>query len=49
MVAGVQMPVQSIGGGQIQFTLNQPFNGAQVPVTVVLDGASSAPFTILVN
>ena len=47
MVAGVSMPVQSIGGGQIQFTLNQSFNGAQVPVTVVLDGAPSAPFTIL--
>jgi hypothetical protein len=49
MVAGVPMPVQQISASQIQFTLNQSFNGAQVPVTIVLDGASSAPFTILAN
>jgi hypothetical protein len=49
LVGGVPMPVQSIGGGQVQFTLNQSFNGAQVPVTIVLDGAPSAPFTILAN
>jgi uncharacterized protein (TIGR03437 family) len=49
LVAGVSMPVQSIGGGQIQFALNQSFGGTDVPVTVVLDGAPSAPFTILAN
>ena len=49
MVAGVPMPVQQISASQIQFTLNQSFNGAQVPVTIVLDGASSAGFTILAN
>jgi hypothetical protein len=47
MVAGVSMPVQSISASQIQFTLSQSFNGAQVPVTIVVDGSSSAPFTIL--
>jgi len=47
MVAGVSMPVQSISASQIQFTLNQSFNGTQVPVTIVVDGSSSAPFTIL--
>ncbi len=49
MVAGVSMPVQQIGASQIQFTLNQSFNGTQVPVTIVVDGSSSAPFTILAN
>jgi hypothetical protein len=49
MVAGVPMPVQQISASQIQFTLNQSFNGAQVPVTIVLDGAPSAGFTILAN
>lgn len=47
MVAGVSMPVQLVSAGQIQFTLNQSFNGTQVPVTIVVDGSSSAPFTIL--
>ncbi|MGO9009155.1 MAG: IPT/TIG domain-containing protein [Bryobacteraceae bacterium] len=47
MVAGVAMPVQSISASQIQFTLNQSFNGTQVPVTIVVDGSSSAPFVIL--
>jgi len=47
MVAGVSMPVQQISAGQIQFILNQSFQSAQVPVTIVLDGAPSAPFTIL--
>jgi hypothetical protein len=47
MVAGVSMPVQLISASQIQFTLNQSFSGAQVPVTIVVDGTSSAPFTIL--
>lgn len=46
-VAGVAMPVQLVSASQIQFTLNQSFNGAQVPVTIVVDGSSSAPFTIL--
>jgi len=49
MVAGVSMPVQQIGGSQIQFILNQSFHGAQVPVTIVVDGSSSAPFAILAN
>ncbi|MGB7759123.1 MAG: matrixin family metalloprotease [Bryobacteraceae bacterium] len=49
MVAGVPMPVQQITAGQIQFTLSQSFNGAQVPVTIVVDGSSGAPFTILAN
>jgi len=49
LVAGVSMPVQQIGASQIQFLLNQSFHGAQVPVTVVLDGAPSGPFTILAN
>ncbi len=48
-VAGVSMPVQSIGASQIQFTLNQSFNATQVPVTIVVDGSSSAPFTILAD
>ena len=47
MVAGVPMPVQFVSASQIQFTLNQSFNGAQVPVTIVVDGSSSAPFNIL--
>jgi len=47
MVAGVSMPVQSISAGQIQFTLNQSFKGAVVPVTIVVDGSASAPFLIL--
>jgi len=46
-VAGVAMPVQLVSASQIQFTLNQSFNGTQVPVTIVVDGSSSAPFTIL--
>jgi hypothetical protein len=46
-VAGVPMPVQSISASQIQFTLNQSFKGILVPVTIVVDGSSSAPFTIL--
>lgn len=49
MVAGVSMPVQQIGASQIQFTLNQSFNGTEVPVTIVVDGSSSAAFTILAN
>jgi len=49
VVAGVSMPVQQISAGQIQCILNQSFHGAQVPVTIVLDGAPSAPFTILAN
>jgi len=46
-VAGVPMPVQLVSASQIQFTLNQSFNGTQVPVTIVVDGSSSAPFPIL--
>ncbi|HEY1219955.1 MAG: matrixin family metalloprotease [Bryobacteraceae bacterium] len=49
MVAGVSMPVQQISASQIQFTLNQSFNGTQVPVTIVVDGSAGAPFTILAN
>ncbi len=49
MVGGVSMPVQQVGASQIQFTLNQSFNGTQVPVTIVVDGSSSAPFLILAN
>jgi len=41
------MPVQLVSATQIQFTLNQSFNGAQVPVTIVVDGSSSAPFPIV--
>jgi hypothetical protein len=48
-VAGVSMPVQLVSANQIQFTLNQSFNGAQVPVTIVVDGSSSAAFLILAN
>jgi len=49
LVAGVSMPVQLISAGQVQFTLSQSFGGTQVPVTIVVDGAPSAPFTILAN
>ena len=49
LVAGVSMPVQQITSGQVQFTLNQSFNGTDVPVTVAVDGSSGAPFVILAN
>ena len=47
LVAGTSMPVQSVSAAEIQFTLSQSFNGALVPVTIVVDGSSSAPFMIL--
>jgi uncharacterized protein (TIGR03437 family) len=49
LVAGVAMPVQQISASQVQFTLNQSFNGTDVPVTIVVDGSSSAPFVILAD
>jgi len=48
-VAGVSMPIQLVSANQIQFSLNQSFNGAQVPVTIVVDGSSSAAFNMLAN
>jgi uncharacterized protein (TIGR03437 family) len=51
MVSGIDMPVQQIlplgnGGWQIQILLTQSFGGAQAPVTISVDGSSSAPFLI---
>jgi uncharacterized protein (TIGR03437 family) len=54
MVAGLDMPVQQIAplaGGvyQIQIVLTQSFGGVQAPVTLSVDGSSSAPFFITVR
>ena len=54
MVSGLDMPVQQIfpqanGVYQIQIVLTQSFGGGQAPVTVSVDGSSSAPFFITVR
>ena len=53
-VSGISMPVLGIapasnGQFQIQIILTQSFAGAQVPLAVVVDGSSSAPFSITVR
>ena len=50
-VAGIAMPVSQItqsGGNtyQVQFSMQQSFGGSQVPVTVLVDGASNGSYTI---
>ena len=54
MVSGVDMPVQQIlplpnGVYQIQIVVTQSFGSAPAPVTVSVDGSSSAPFPITVR
>jgi hypothetical protein len=48
-VSGLSMPVIQAGNGQVQFVLSQSFGGAQVPVVVLVDGSTSAAFTIAVR
>jgi uncharacterized protein (TIGR03437 family) len=54
MVSGIDMPVQQVlpvsnGTYQIQIVLIQSFGGGQAPVTVSVDGSSSAPYFIAVR
>jgi uncharacterized protein (TIGR03437 family) len=54
MVGGFEVPLQSIapmpnGVVQLQVVLTRSFNGAQVPVTVVVDGSSGAPVQIAIR
>jgi hypothetical protein len=53
-VNGQPMPVQSLapapnGQAQITFVLTQSFGGVLVNLAVVVDGSSSAPFSITVR
>jgi uncharacterized protein (TIGR03437 family) len=53
-ISGISMPVLGIapasnGQFQIQIILTQSFAGAQVPLSVSVDGSSSAPFPIAVR
>jgi uncharacterized protein (TIGR03437 family) len=53
-IAGVDMAVQQVtpvapGAFQIQVTITQSFGGSQVPLALVVDGASSTPWNVVVK
>jgi uncharacterized protein (TIGR03437 family) len=53
-IAGVDMAVQQVvpvasGTFQIQAVITQSFGASQVPLTLIVDGASSAPATVVVK
>jgi uncharacterized protein (TIGR03437 family) len=53
-IAGVDMAVQQVnpiagGSFQIQVVITQSFGASQVPLTLIVDGSSSAPVTVAVK
>jgi len=46
-VGGFSVPVLSVNGSQIQFSLNRSFGGVVVPVAVVVDGSASNLYFML--
>jgi uncharacterized protein (TIGR03437 family) len=53
-ISGVDMAVQQVtqvspGTFQIQATVTQSFGASQVPLTLIVDGSSSAPLNVVVK